>query len=394
LKPEAEIMQKKIFVLSAMSVIAACAPLQKIPDQLTLQPVSFATLPGWQQDNVAAAIVPLQKSCAVIAKHKPDRALMVADKVMVTSGDFQAVCSKLKNAKLSDVTAARGFFEQNFTPYRAGNRGNSDGLFTGYYEPSLRGSLHRHGKYQTPLYARPTDLVQVNLGDFSEELKGKRIAGRVEGTALKPYPDRAAITQHGLKQKAKVLLWVDDPVDAFFLEVQGSGRVTLDNGKIIHVGYAAQNGRTYVAIGKAMRERGLFASDEKITMQKIRAWLAANPDQARAIMNLNPSYVFFQNNKAGGPLGAQNVPLTPLRSIAVDPAFVAYGTPLWLDVMHPTQTDQRIQTLLVGQDTGGAIKGPVRGDLFWGYGADAETNAGVMQSRGVYYLLLPAHHAP
>lgn len=226
----------------------------------------------------------------------------------------------------------------------------------------------------------------VELGDFRDSLKGQRIAGRVVKGALKPYETRADIEAG--KLEAKPLVYVDDPVDAFFLHIQGSGRVLLEDGSEMRVGYAAQNGHVYYAIGRELVKRGHMEKDQ-VSMQSIRAWLQAHPDQAAEFMNLNPSYVFFEEIKGDGPLGAQNVALTPTRSMAVDRTKIPYSTPLWLSIKEPVAGQGDLQRLVIAQDTGGAIKGPIRGDYYWGYGEDAAHNAGLMKASGRYWLLLP-----
>jgi membrane-bound lytic murein transglycosylase A len=305
-----------------------------------------------------------------------------------SAGRWQAICREAAAAKPADAAAARRFFEDRFRPWRAANGDEAEGLFTGYYEPELRGSRTRQGPYTIPLMKRPPDLVTVDLGAFRDSLKGERIAGRIVDGALRPYADRAAIETGALDGRGLELLWVDDPVAAFFLHIQGSGRVVLPDGGAVRVGYAAQNGHRYFAVGRDLIERGAVAKED-MSLQAIRDWMRANPDEAPALMRRNPSYVFFRELSGEGPIGAQGAPLTPGRSLAVDPRFVPYGVPVWLDADHPLTDDRPIRRLLVAQDTGGAIRGPVRGDLFWGAGAEAEAAAGRMKSRGGYYLLLP-----
>lgn len=320
-----------------------------------------------------------------------------------TARDWRAPCAALAEVPADDDAAARAALERWFVPFAATNNGNPDGLFTGYYEPELRGARARGGRYTVPLYGRPADLVTVDLGQFRDELKGQRIAGRVRGGALRPYPTRAEIEAGALRDVAREdgaaleLVWVDDAVDAFFLHVQGSGRIVLEDGSVIRVGYAAPNGHPYVAIGRELVARGVLAR-EQVSMQSIRAWLAANPDQAHALMNRNPSFVFFRQlpapaSPADGPLGSEGVPLTPGRSLAVDRNFLAMGLPVWLDAEDPLDPRRRVRRLLVAQDTGGAIRGPVRGDVFWGFGPDAAERAGRMRSAGRYWLLLPREAA-
>lgn len=371
-------------------LFSACAPKEEIkppPDVLTLAPLSFADLTGWRSDPVAQAVPALARSCARFKSLPADR-IVGPNGVAGTIADWQGPCARLADLPASDDAVARAFFEQNFTPYAAGNNGVREGLFTGYYEAELEGSLRPDPAYPVPLYRRPPDLVMVDLGDFSDRWKGERTAGRVVDGKLKPYEDRAAIVAGSLKGKGLELVWVKDPIGAFFLQIQGSGRIRMADGSETRIGYAAQNGHKYVAIGKELIDRGALKREE-VSLQTIRAWLLAHPDQAPAVMNVNPSYVFFQTLTGDGPNGAQGVALTPGRSLAVDSKFMPYGVPVWLDAEDPVDAGQRLQRLLVAQDTGGAIRGPVRGDVFWGHGAEAEHRAGLMKSRGSYVLLLP-----
>jgi len=378
-------------------VLASCGEERKDeapppPDRLTLAPLSFRDLPGWADDRVAEAVPAFQRSCARL-KGQP------ADKPVGPNGiggkvaDWTAVCAELAALPAGDESRARTFFETWFTPYAAGNNGTRKGLFTGYYEPELKGSRTADAAFPVPLYRKPADLVMVDLGEFAERWRGERIAGRVVDGRLKPYEDRAAIEAGALRGKGLELAWVDDPIGAFFLQIQGSGRVTLPDGGVVRVGYAGQNGHKYVAIGKELIDRGALKREE-VSLQTIRAWLLANPEQAAGVMNKNPSYVFFQELKGDGPNGAQGVALTPGRSLAVDPKFLPYGVPVWLDAEDPLDKAQRLRRLMVAQDTGGAIRGPVRGDVFWGHGPDAEQRAGVMKSAGEYVLLLPRTVTP
>ncbi len=272
-------------------------------------------------------------------------------------------------------TAARAFFETWFDPFLADDNDNAEGLFTGYYEAELHGSRTRREAYQTPIYARPKDMVTADLGLFREEWKGKTLVGRVVDGRLRPFPSRAEIEAGALAGEDLEILWVDDPVDAFFLHIQGSGRVVMNDGEIVRLGYAAQNGHSYVAIGRELIERGAI-SRERMSMQAIRGWLEDHSDEAPQLMASNPSFVFFRELKGPGPIGAQGVPLTPGRSLAVDRKYIPLGVPLWLDTTDPLSPDTPLRRLVVAQDTGGAIKGPVRGDLFWGFGAAAAAQGG------------------
>lgn len=368
----------------ALSALAGCAP--EPSDELTYTAVGYNDLPGWTRSSPAGALGALSKSCAALIG-KPRTAPVGLGPAARRAGDWAAACARLRAVPAGDHNAARAYFERWFVPHRVAMGDKTEGLFTGYFEPLLRGSFRRGGRYTVPLYTRPRDLVTVDLGKFREAWKGESISGRVVRGSLRPYRSRAEIESGGLKGNSKVLLWVDDPADAFFLHIQGSGRVVMPNGKVVRVGYAGKNGRKYRSIGRYLVQKGAFPL-EKASMQSIKAWLEANPGEARAVMNHNAAYVFFRRLTGDGPLGAQGVALTPERSLAVDRRYVPLGTPLWLDTTYPL-SDRPMRKLFIAQDTGGAIKGPVRGDVFWGHGPRAARNAGSMKQKGSYYLLLP-----
>jgi membrane-bound lytic murein transglycosylase A len=273
-------------------------------------------------------------------------------------------------------------------PFRAADNGETEGLFTGYYEAELHGSLTRDDRFSVPLYRRPDDLVSVDLGQFRPSLKGQRVAGRVAGGRLVPYATRVQIEAGALAGRGLELAWVDDPVDAFFLAIQGSGRVILPDGQALRVGYDGENGQPYVTIGRVLASEGVPA--DQITMPFLRRWIVDHGPEGVALMDKNPSYIFFRELKGDGPLGAQGVALTPGRSAAVDRGFVPLGVPLWVDTTDPVDPSGRLRRLFVAQDVGGAIRGPVRADLFFGYGPDAANHAGLMKGRGSSWLLLPA----
>ena len=309
-----------------------------------------------------------------------------------TIEDWQRICRaamEFRDGISSDN--ARRFFESWFNPYQIKDNGNSQGLFTGYYEPQLRGSRHPSKKYHVALYRRPSDLVSANLGKFRKDWEGREVAGRLKGNRLVPYASRALIEQGALKGQGLELLWVDNIIDAFFLHIQGSGRVLLDNGEVVRVGYAGRNGQPYFAIGRELVKIGAVLKDN-ISLQTIRDWLEKNPGQAAWLMNKNKSYVFFSEfkgaGKQGGPVGAGGVALTPGRSLAVDRKYLPMGVPMWLDSSHPL-SNKPLRRMMVSQDTGGAIIGPVRGDFFWGAGSQAREAAGRMKQAGQLYILLP-----
>lgn len=375
-------------LVAAGVALWACAPRPAPPEKLTLEKISFAELSGWSEDKHAEGLTAFLNSCPALAKAAP--AVSGNESPEGGFGDiksWQIICNDAKAVPAGDDSAARAFFESHFTPYRAGNNGVSEGLFTGYYVPELRGSRKPSAKFRTPIYRVPDDLVTADLGLFKTDLKGQRIAGKVEKGKLKPYDTRAEIDAGTLSNRGLEILYVDDPIDAFFLHIQGSGRVVMDDGKVTLIGYAGSNGRPYVAIGHELAGKGDMSKGD-VTMQSIRDWLAAHPGEAEKTMEQNPSYVFFHELSGADALGSEGVALTPGRSLAVDHRFLPYGIPLWLDSRDPL-SGQPLRRLMIAQDTGGAITGPVRGDVFWGYGREAGERAGKMKEPGGYVLLLP-----
>ncbi|MGH6991389.1 MAG: murein transglycosylase A, partial [Stellaceae bacterium] len=302
-----------------------------------------------------------------------------------TVADWEAPCAAAARLPTGADAAARHFLRRWFRPYLAGNNGNPNGLFTGYYEPLLQGARTQGGPDETPILRRPADLVMVALGLFRPEWRGDRIAGRVVNGRLVPYPTRAEIERGAIDAKKLALFWVRDPVAAFFLQIQGSGKVRLPDGQLVSVGYAGQNGRPYVSIGRLLVKRGELAKSA-VSLASIKGWIAAHPVRGRALMDDNPSYVFFRIVKGPTPIGAEGAALTPRRSLAVDRAFLPLGIPIWLDLEHG---DTPMRRLVVAQDTGGAIRGPVRGDFYWGAGPEAARKAGGMIAHGRYFLFLP-----
>lgn len=369
---------------------AGCAPVPPPPDRLVIQHVEFSDLPGWHEDAQDEALPALRKSCARL-NQGPARTENDLGRLVGSTEQWRELCAAAGALPAGDKHAARAFFETRFVPVRLLNNDRDTGLFTGYYEAELQGARRRSPRYSVPLHRRPSDLVSVELGQFRPSLRGQRIAGRVEGGNLRPYASRSQIESGALDNRELELVWVNSAVDAFFLHIQGSGRVILDDGGVMRVGFDGQNGHEYVTIGRELVARGEIAR-ENVTMQSIRDWFAANPGRANEIMALNPSYIFFRElpgDANDGPIGAMGVPLTPGRSVAVDRLQVPLGLPIWLDLVHAEPQDGRVRRLVVAQDTGGAIRGPVRGDLFWGFGAAAADIAGRMKAQGSYYALVP-----
>ncbi|WND03703.1 murein transglycosylase A [Temperatibacter marinus] len=379
------------FVLVLMAAALSIFLLKKESKGLNFHPVAFTQLQGWQGDKLTPALKAFQTSCKKLILRPAKRSMGAG--IGGTVGDWHPACKEALILNSSSSEEARSFFEKNFQPFSVAYDDRTEGVFTGYYEPLLQGSYKQSKRYSTPLLARPQELVMVDLGTFRHDLKGRRIAGRVEKGRLVPYPDRKAIDAGALNNKTEALLWVDDPVMAFSLHIQGSGRVQMEDGSIVRIGYAAQNGHPYRAIGRVMVQQGLLERSQ-VSMPAIQNWLRENPARANEIMHTNPSYVFLRLIGGDGPYGSAGVVLTPRRSLAVDRKHLPLNVPMYLDASHPDPTDRNapslpFQRLMITQDTGGAIRGGIRGDVFWGFGGDAEEIAGRMANKGRYYILLP-----
>lgn len=391
---------------AALLALAGCArplvtaPQTAAPHGLALTPTAFSDIPGWQQDRHAQALAAFLANCQALGQLPEAQSLGGAGVAAARGGApalWRPVCDAGRSVPPGDDAAARAFFESRFEAEAVADSGaaapadRAQGLFTGYFDPEVPGSRSPGGQYRTALLGRPSDLVQVDLGEFTDDLKGRNVFGRVEAGKLVPYYDRAEIEAGALARRRLELLWLADPVDAYFLQVQGSGRVDLPDGHVVRVTYAGQNGRRSVLIGRILADRGDIPRDQ-VSLQSIRAWLAAHPDQVAGILDQNPSYVFFREiddlRPDQGPPGALGVPLTPGRSIAVDRAFLPLGAPVFVVTTDPL-TGAPLRRLTIAQDVGGAIRGPVRTDIFFGWGHEAEDRAGRMRQPGTEYLLLP-----
>lgn len=340
------------------------------------KPVSWSALPGWQQGQQAQVWPALRESCKRLAD---------------TDAGWQAICLQAERLASPDDATARAFFESRFTPHKvAGEDGKRKGLVTGYYEPLLEGSLVRTERFRYPIYQRPENLLIIDLGELYPELHGRPVRGRLQGSRVVPYFSRAEIDNGYAPLAGSEIAWVDDAVSLFFLHVQGSGRIRLPSGEVLAVGYADQNGHPYVSIGRLLR--GLTGLEpDQVNLYSIRHWLETHSEAAEELLHSNPSYIFFsvRDSTLPGPLGSLQVPLTPERSVAVDPKYIPLGVPLWLDttLLKDGPTYRR---LVLAQDTGGAIKGPLRVDVYFGRGVEAERLAGRMREQGRIYVLLPA----
>lgn len=367
----------------------ATAPTEKVPvlelpskptgdtkSTEMLKPVSFASLPGWAQDDLREAWPAFMASCAVLGKKT----------------EWREPCQVAGDVNPSDLHAVRVFFEAFFSPHQVINPDGSEaGLATGYYEPLLRGARKRGGKFQVPLHGVPDDLLIIDFSSIYPELKGMRLRGKLVGNRVVPYLSRGELMRSN-SLSGKELLWVEDPIEALFLQIQGSGRVQLmDTREMVRLAYADQNGHPYKSIGRYLVDKGEMRL-EQASAQSIKAWAKAHPSRVNELLAANPSYVFFKEEKIGasdkGPKGAMGIPLTPQRSIAVDPQYIPLGAPVFLSTTEPGSWNQ-LDRLVIAQDTGSAIKSPVRADFFWGYGPEAGEKAGKMKQKARMWILLP-----
>jgi membrane-bound lytic murein transglycosylase A len=339
-----------------------------------LRQATWAELPGWRDDDPAEAWEAFRISCRALVKQDP----------------WRDVCTVAEAIRDPDRETALRFFEENLTPFQLTHvDGGEDGLITGYYEPLLRGSRKPTSRYRHAVYGPPDDLLVIDLGDVYPELRGMRLRGRLDGRRVVPYYDRAQLGEGRGALAGREIAWVDDAIELFFLQIQGSGRIALDNGETLRVGYADQNGHPYRSIGRLLVERGELPL-ERASMQGIKGWARANPAKVDELLNTNASYVFFRELPAElpGPLGALGLPLTARRSVAVDPTFVPLGAPVFVATTWPLSA-RPLNRLMLAQDTGGAIRGPVRADFFWGFGEAAAREAGRMKQRLRMWVLLP-----
>ena len=377
--------------LLGAAAVALTAPAVPLPSgavpNADLTPVAYADLPGWAADDQAGALAAFRASCPGI----------LADPGRFPSGlgaaaDWRAACT----AALETAPAkARRFFEDRFDAFAVSASGSGDGKITGYYEPELEGSRTWSMLFSEPAYGVPPDLVTVDAAAFAPLLEGQRIVGKVVAARLVPYDTRAEIGGYDYRGRARTLLYLRSRAVAFFLQIQGSGRVRLPDGRMVRLGYAAQNGHAYTAIGGVLIARGEIARED-MSMAAIRTWLAAHPREADELMNRNASYVFFEetplDDPALGPKGAEGVALTPGRSLAVDARVWPYGLPIHIAGRISAADgvgEEDIARLMIAQDTGGAIRGVVRGDLFFGWGPEAERRAGGTDGPVRFYVLLP-----
>ena len=386
---------KPVVLLAGMIALAACETGKTpAPDTATTYtPVAFDTLPGWDADALAEALPAWRQSCSRMASQPDGKNIGPGSgNVAGTVADWRPVCAGLADLAAGDSAALRGFIEANLVPLRVQGKTDDPGLFTGYFEPIIEASRERTPIYHEPIYALPRDHVSVRLEAFDPALKGRSVVGRVEGGRLVPYRQRGEIEAGAINQTADVLFWARDILDVFILQVQGSGIAALPDGTRTRIGFAGHNGHNYGSVGRWLIERGELSAG-RAGWEDIRAWLEANPKIMRDTLAVNRRFIFFREIDGDGPTGAAGVTLTAERSMAVDPKHVPLNVPVWLDAEHP-DGEQRLQRLMLAQDTGNAIRGAVRGDFYWGTGRNALDKAGRMKSRGAYYTLVPRALVP
>lgn len=349
--------------------------------ELQYQLLDWPDIRSWPDLDLAPAHGAFSRSCESIGRMPPGQALSPRSEIGGTAADWQAVC------RGRETMSARAFFESRFVPVRITAGDTASGLLTGYYEPEVEVRRSRQGEFTQPIRSRPEDLLSADLGDFSAELAGQRLMGRVEGNRFIPYLDRAEIETGNAGEP---LAW-GRPIDVFFLQIQGSGRLVFEDGETLRAAFSAHNGLPYASIGRELVARGELDLHQA-SKAGIESWLNENgPEATAGLFAVNPRYVFFGleplPDPGLGPRGAAGLPLTPMASIAVDPAFLPYGVPVIISADLPEAPGW--QGLMVTQDTGGAIRGPMRGDFFYGWGETAERRAGSTRAQAEWIVLLP-----
>jgi len=353
-------------LLVAASLLSACASggVNVAENKARMAPISFNEIPGWADDRQGEALVAFKRSCPKLTASSESKIVTDGGEKTVTAAEWKSICDAANAVKEGDTRSARGFFEENFRPFVV----QAPGQFTGYFEPEMRGSRAPSRIYAVPVYRRPPDL-----GDG-------------------PYYTRAEIEQGALKGKGLEIAWVQDPVAMFEVQVQGSGRIHLAEGGLLSIGFDGSNNRPYTAIGNVLADMGVMRREDA-NWPAIRNWLKRNPQKGREVMRKNERYIFFKDTRSTAAAGSQGVPLTAQRSMAVDPRFTPYGTPIWIDTQRPVAGKpgqvEAYRRLMIAQDSGAAIKGPARGDIFFGGGANAADWAGRMVGTGQAIILIP-----
>lgn len=398
--PDAGIVEPDAAPVEPGAPLAAppCAPDEEARppepkhDQLALTRIAFAELPGWADDQHAEAIPSFLRSCERLAE-LADSAPVGHDGHGGVARQWRKACAAAAKLRPGDHAAARAMFEKQFTPYVAAGKQGPEGKLTGYYVQEMRGSRKRSAKYRYPVHGRPKDLVMVDLSKHIRDAHGRRIWGRLNDKGdLVPYYTRQEIRTGALAKQGLELLYVDNPVDLLFAHIEGSAKVVMDDGSVVWLEFAGKNGRAYRGVGGVLKSMGQLTAPGSGTMQGIRAWFDANPTKFDQVVDQSHSYVFFSESKQAGAVGSQMVTLTAQRSMAIDRAFIAHSTPIWVETRAPVPGKPGSapwRKLLIAQDTGGGILGAVRGDIYWGDDAIAAELGGRMGGAGRYWLLLP-----
>ncbi|MGC1181978.1 murein transglycosylase A [Legionella sp.] len=387
-----------LFVLTLLSIVTWWFWQLEQPKQPTsmFRPVTFKQLPGWNSADLKKSLETFQTSCRAFVKQNPEQ-VVGTEHIDLQVKDWHPACYAALNINPVTENDAKSFFQEWFQPVEFYDKKTGPGLFTGYYVPAIKGSYTKTNEFSVPLYETPEDLVTSDLGMFFNDLKNRRLVGRLVKQKLVPYHTRAQINNGALKDKAKVLVWINSPIDRLFLEIQGSGVIEFENGDNISIGYDAQNGQPYTAIAGVLIKEGVMTKDNA-SMQAIKRYLTEHPKQLNKVINQNKSFIFFRKMAQNRALGSQGVSLTPGYSLAIDKQWIPMGTPLWLNTTRPDSKNPNVnkpmQRLMIAQDTGGAIRGKIRGDVFWGGGDRATLVAGHMKNTGHYWLLLPKHAIP
>ena len=387
-----------IFLIHFVTGCSLYIDREETESQLQLNKTSYHVLPGWHDDEHGHALRAFSKSCLIILKYNGDNP--IGGQIPGFAESWFEPCKAAIKIDIKNSHDAKAFFEKWFTPYLVSNNDIYKGLFTGYFEPEILGSMISSAEFGEPIYKLPVNLITANSKDFDTKVSNTKIVGRIKNSKFLPYYTRKEINVGISELKGQELVWVKDPIDVLFLHIQGSGRILFEDGSSKSIGYAGSNGHPYYAIGRSLVTRGEVPKNE-ISMQRIRKWLLDNPNLSQALINENKSYIFFKwndkNDELSGPIGSLGIPLTAGRSLAVDRQFLALGVPIWLETEIPQPNLNKkikINRLVIAQDTGSAIKGPIRGDLFIGTGVDSGAIAGLMKESGRYWVLLPKQLMP
>ena len=386
--------KKIIFSLCGLLLLSACSeekprePMSfslKNEEQIVLQPANFSDFNGWKDDDLSDLIPAFEKSCEKISKQKSE--FLYNATIKIPTAEYQHICTLFLDKNIKTSRQFKNFLKDNFSPWAVMENGSTEGRFTSYYQTKIRVSETKDDVYKYPVFGKPDDLIAVELQKFSADLPPKRLMGRVQNGELVPYYTRAEIENNpAISENYPVLLWGDNPVDIYFMHIQGSALAELPDGRSLSLSYAGNNGQSFKGIGSILLENNKLEKG-KASMSDVKIWLENNYEEAKEYMNQNNRYVFYHISDNIGMLGSQGVVLTPQRSLAVDKEIIPFGSILWLETKGPD--NEPLNKAVIAQDTGEAIKGAVRGDYFWGYGDEALKASGKMSSAGRYYILIP-----